>query len=57
MSHKHKSGESVEGSSNKRCNIIIETKVDIIMHCERSDQMMSHVLLEYTVQMLGECEE
>jgi hypothetical protein len=57
MSHKHKNGESVEGRSKKRCNIMMKTKVDIIKHCERGDQMMSHVLLEYTVQMLGECKE
>ena len=36
---------------------MMETRVDIIKHCERGDQMMSHVLLEYTVQMLGECKE
>jgi hypothetical protein len=41
MSHKHKNGESVEGRSKKKCNIIMETKVDIIKHCERSDQMIN----------------
>jgi hypothetical protein len=41
MSYKHKSGESAEGSGKKRCNIMMETKVDIIKHCERGDEMIN----------------
>ena len=41
MPQKHKSGESVERSSKKRCNIMTETKVDIIAHCKWGEQMIN----------------